>query len=206
MDNLTLFDGKRCRVCKKWVAYTDYYRNKRNSDGYSCDCKVCSRDYQLMYQPIYGPIYKQDHQEQLREKWRDRERDRSLVKTPEWRRIHYQATAKWQNRSAGKRKIRRIARNEENPEYQKHLRRIAKFKRRGAAGTYTNLEWQAVLDDYGRCCLKCGSKDDITADHVLPISKGGSNMIDNIQPLCRVCNSVKFDKHIDYRPLHLVLK
>jgi len=38
------------------------------------------------------------------------------------------------------------------------------------------------------------------ADHVLPVSKGGTSYISNIQPLCQPCNSGKKDKHIDYRP------
>jgi hypothetical protein len=36
-------------------------------------------------------------------------------------------------------------------------------------------------------------------DHILPVSRGGTNAIDNVQPLCRKCNSEKLDSYIDFR-------
>jgi len=46
-------------------------------------------------------------------------------------------------------------------------------------------------DDY-KCCA-CGSREDITIDHIYPESKGGSSDPSNLQTLCRVCNSKKGD-------------
>lgn len=45
------------------------------------------------------------------------------------------------------------------------------------------------LDNYA--CVVCGAKDDITVDHIIPLSRGGSNDFDNLQTLCRSCNSRK---------------
>jgi 5-methylcytosine-specific restriction endonuclease McrA len=39
----------------------------------------------------------------------------------------------------------------------------------------------------------------LTVDHVIPISMDGSNNIENIQPLCRECNSAKHTQTIDFR-------
>ena len=86
-----------------------------------------------------------------------------------------------------------------NPERSALHGRLKKQRRR-AAGIFTLQEWQQVLATYGENCLACGSDDPPTIDHVVPISKGGSNTIENIQPLCQSCNSRKHTKVIDYRP------
>jgi len=47
--------------------------------------------------------------------------------------------------------------------------------------------WQR---DQGKC-IKCGSKEKLEFDHVIPVSKGGSNTERNIQLLCEQCNRTK---------------
>ena len=42
-------------------------------------------------------------------------------------------------------------------------------------------------------CQYCGATDDLAIDHIFPFSRGGSNEADNLQVLCRACNSAKSD-------------
>ena len=49
-------------------------------------------------------------------------------------------------------------------------------------------------------CLKCKDKKFIIPDHIKSASIGGSNSIENIQPICLNCNSAKRTEIIDYRP------
>ncbi len=48
-------------------------------------------------------------------------------------------------------------------------------------------------------CLKCGTDKKLTIDHVIPISKKGSNDFSNLQTLCKKCNSLKGSEIVDYR-------
>lgn len=72
-------------------------------------------------------------------------------------------------------------------------------------GRHTEEQWQALLDFCGRACLKCGAKESelfgaaLTKDHVVMVSKGGSDSIDNLQPLCRNCNTRSASGREDYR-------
>jgi len=75
-----------------------------------------------------------------------------------------------------------------------------KAKKRGNGGTYTKVEFIQLCQKYGNRCLMC-QRDDVklTADHVVPIFLGGSNYIENIQPLCVSCNSKKHTTILDLR-------
>lgn len=48
-----------------------------------------------------------------------------------------------------------------------------------------------VFERDGFRCRECGSADDLTIDHVIPKSRGGTHAEDNLQTLCRSCNSRK---------------
>jgi 5-methylcytosine-specific restriction endonuclease McrA len=90
-----------------------------------------------------------------------------------------------------------------HPEFvyvSKHNSRARKEK---AAATLTTQEWVDLKAFYGYHCLCCGKQEPeikLTADHVIPLSKGGASTIANIQPLCLSCNAKKSASSTDYRP------
>ena len=67
-------------------------------------------------------------------------------------------------------------------------------RKAGAIGSHTTEEWYEVLAEYNFKCAICGSTENLTEDHIVPLSRGGSDYIENIQPLCSRCNASKNNK------------
>lgn len=86
-----------------------------------------------------------------------------------------------------------------HPDTIAHLKTRRYAREKGAEGKHTKTEWDNLKKRYNYCCAICGEKKPLTVDHIIPLSKGGSDYIENIQPLCRNCNSKKNNK-LDYSP------
>ena len=82
--------------------------------------------------------------------------------------------------------------------YRRHPDRVAahRHKRRALAGTFTEVDIAALLRRQHRRCALCRTSiaRGYQIDHIVPVSKGGSNWPANLQLLCRLCNLRKFDK------------
>ena len=79
-----------------------------------------------------------------------------------------------------------------------------KARKKEAIGNHTFGEWELLKKQYGYTCPACGRKEPeikLTEDHIIPLSKGGSDYIENIQPLCVSCNTRKYTKTTKYKPV-----
>ncbi|MCL2116417.1 MAG: HNH endonuclease [Methanobrevibacter sp.] len=65
--------------------------------------------------------------------------------------------------------------------------------------TVSNSIRNKVLERDNYTCLSCGTKENLTIDHIIPRVEGGTNDIDNLQVLCQHCNLTKGFKKVDYR-------
>jgi len=77
-------------------------------------------------------------------------------------------------------------------------RRVMKL---GNGGYHTLEEWEILKAQYNWTCPACKKQESeisLTEDHIIPLSKGGSDNIENIQPLCQSCNCKKHAKIIKY--------
>lgn len=77
-----------------------------------------------------------------------------------------------------------------------HRRRI---RTQQGGPSCTPAQWAAMCAWFGNVCLCCNAAAPLTMDHVIPVVKDGTNGIENMQPLCRSCNSKKGVQIIDYR-------
>lgn len=127
---------------------------------------------------------------QSRQYGRDKQRERRKAKPDETK-----ANAlRW--RLANPEKQRAISRRayERHPETFAESSRKRKLLKRGALGSHNRVEWLECVDAAGNRCKHCGVSGDevkLTRDHIIPLTRGGTDFIDNIQPLCLSCNARK---------------
>jgi len=79
-----------------------------------------------------------------------------------------------------------------NSERWAHLKARRYAREKGAVGSHTLEEWKELKEKFNNKCAKCKEEKLLTKDHIIPLSKKGTDYIDNIQPLCRNCNSRKW--------------
>ncbi|MFA6314995.1 MAG: NUMOD3 domain-containing DNA-binding protein [Candidatus Paceibacterota bacterium] len=105
---------------------------------------------------------------------------------------------------------RQIGKN--NPSYKHGLSNTSQYKSnmshrwrrmttRNTEGSHTIQEWEELKKEFHYMCLCCKRIEPeiiLTQDHIIPTIQGGTDYINNIQPLCRSCNSRKHAKHIDF--------
>ena len=94
----------------------------------------------------------------------------------------------------------------------KCLEYTKKRNARLANGSYTAEEWAKKLSEYAGTCHWCKQpiSDGVVTDHLIPVSRGGRNTIDNIVPSCHSCNQSKhaalpdefLARRPDLQPLH----
>ena len=175
---------KICNTCNEYKQETEFNKNKGSPDGFSYICRKCaSTKNKKRYLNI------QEELKNYSKKYRKNNYKIVLEKNVIYRHEHPDKARKYRDgwRFKNVETIRQHTRN-----------RRAKLK--NSFGTITKQEWQDLLETYNYTCLKCKRNDvSLSLDHVVPIVLGGTNTIDNAQPLCKSCNSSKGIKIIDYR-------
>lgn len=171
---------KRCSKCKSIKSTEDFWKNRWMSDGYQNYCKPCRKLYHQhdeQYQKKYSNFYHKSAKGKLaKRKYQQSEKHRATRK-------------RYKNSPKGRANVRK----------HENVRRTRKTQ---AGGSYTGFEWFTLCKFYEFSCLKCGKVflfEELTVDHIKPVSKGGTSFIWNLQPLCVSCNTGKGDRKIDYR-------
>ena len=179
-------EEKRCSRCGVDKPRTDFYPQPDLPSGVTSECKACLRQRVQRDRALHGNEINQ------------RRRQRHAA-DPERKRAANRASYR---RHVNKRRAATRAAYQKRPGDW-----VASWHRRrgrwaGTGGSWTWDEWQALCAQYGNRCLCCGSRGPLTVDHVIPLQRGGSNDIANLQPLCGACNDRKGTRPTDYRPLY----
>jgi 5-methylcytosine-specific restriction endonuclease McrA len=205
---------KTCTRCKQPKPLAEFYANPRYKDGHMTWCKLCHKAYRDANREKRNAQMKawaDAHREQQRVyhrayyQTRDEFRQRRQQARRERDRYRWAAEPAYRERK-NRQKAESLSRRADDPIFRRKRagwRYVANQRRRArlaaAPGNHTSAEWRALCRVYGGRCACCGKKAELTADHIVPLSRGGSNDIANIQPLCKLCNSKKHTKTVDYR-------
>jgi 5-methylcytosine-specific restriction endonuclease McrA len=214
---------KKCTKCGERKSRGEFCKDKSRKDGLQVWCNVCLGEYRKENKErnkAYLDKYQIENKETLRQK--DREyRNKNREEISQRRREHYQVNREknmetsrqyreeypethrvWSQKNRAR--IKSIANlwRKNNPDRVSGYNRTTKARRMSVEGKITAREWNDLKARYNYTCLRCRQQEPeikLTLDHVLPLVKGGKNVIENAQPLCLSCNCSKKDKHIDYR-------
>ena len=214
---------KFCKDCDSWKNTEDFNLNKKRSDGLSFYCRDCSRRKAKKYysdnpepakerakahrlsdperKSLNGARWRAANKEYMKEYgkvWYSKNKD----KASELGKINYlknkevldAKNKKWaQNNLEARRehKKRWKAKNKERVRLDS-LRRRARLSEVSTV-PFTETELAQKFSYWGNACWICRGPVE-AADHVKPVSKGGSHMLANLRPICRPCNSSKRDK------------
>ena len=174
---------KRCSKCRAVKSLSEFSKKSDRTSGYASECKECDNA---------GT-----------QKSRQENKDLVLKSNATYRENNREKIRAWHRKNYAENRDELLAQKLEYQKNNKAVRDAKNENRRArrvdAEGSFTKKEWIDLCNKYGNKCLCCGEKKKLTADHVIPLEKGGTNYITNIQPLCGSCNSRKHTKAIDYR-------
>ncbi|HAM42100.1 MAG TPA: hypothetical protein DCP69_12435 [Candidatus Omnitrophica bacterium] len=84
-----------------------------------------------------------------------------------------------------------------NKERHNHNASAYRARKLRAPGSHSVEQWEVLKEAYSYRCAYCLCKRPLTRDHVVPLTLGGSDSIENILPACQQCNSRKHTKTPD---------
>lgn len=165
---LSLFDEKQCYRCKKVLPRTDFYwfRDSHTKDGYQTRCKQCNYELTREWQKANKETINRNNRI-----WAQENVEKIRAKNAMWNKLNQAKRQSYENKR--------------------------RAKKAQSSGSYTDEQvWNLFRDQEGYC-FHCGV-DLIPIgyhqDHWIPLSKGGSNNIENIRLLCPKCNLRKGNK------------
>lgn len=210
--------NKKCTGCKIEKEISLFSIDNRAKDKLQIRCKDCQIKYKKEYRSknkekikLSGQIYRELNKEKEKKRhaiYRENNKEKERIRHKKYVEENKEKIAIKNKKYYKKAKIKLSIYNKkwakENPE--KVLLYVHEYRARKMqnGGIFTDKEWLVIKERYNHTCLRCFDYEpniQLTIDHVVPLSCDGSNIIENIQPLCQACNSSKGTKSTDYRSL-----
>jgi hypothetical protein len=182
---MSIVSSKSCTRCSEMKPLTDYYKHTRTKDGRQSRCKTCQ---------IITVSEKHAENKEAVSAWHRAYRERNKEA-----RNAYSREYREKNKEALNARSREYAKNNRDKHNEANRRRKARRAGNGFE-KYTEVE---ALELYGIDCHLCMEPIDMDAprncrgegwerglhfDHVISLSNGGPDNLENIRPSHAVCN------------------
>ena len=153
-----------CIKCKVFKPFSDFHKNARTSEGINNECKICKNSRSKQRYQEYGELLRGQ--------------------------MAFQRANSYQHRLEIERASRKRRKSFQRP--RKNARQ--QIRNRLLVANIWTIKDSEINALYSRPCYNCATKEDLSIDHIIPLSRGGRHSIGNLQTLCRPCNSSKGDK------------
>lgn len=176
-----------CVCCKKEKTLFDFHKNSSRSDGLSPYCRTCTAAKVKASRIAKGlpVITKRQTREERNQKALDRYY-RNREKYLERRVLEYDHIIEIERASR--------LRNKEKQRPAKNARQRVR-NRIVQGGEFVILD-KELRKIYNQPCAACGTMENLSMDHIIPLARGGSHSVGNLMTLCRSCNASKSKKTI----------
>lgn len=171
---------KFCRRCKGEFSLSAFGINRATKDGLHKMCKACRNADEKRLRKLNPHITRRANV-----RWRKKNPERAKFHRDKYFREHRELYA-----------ARATAWLKAHPEAKLAYTAAYRSRLAGAKGKHTPAQLRELLKQQdGKCnaCL-CDISEKPSPDHIVALSRGGSNYISNIQLLCGLCNSRKHAK------------
>lgn len=199
---------KRCTKCGKEKPTEEFVKYNYKLNKYRSTCLECDRKRYKKYREA-NPEKARESQKKYREanpekdrerqrKYREQNREKIREKRKKYREQNREKFLEIEKKSRKKNRENRRDYNKRWAIENKLARKSHKQNRRArykqANGKLHRESIKARFEYYGNKCYYCSATNDLTIEHRIPLSRGGTNWPSNIVPACGLCNSKKGTK------------
>jgi 5-methylcytosine-specific restriction endonuclease McrA len=183
-------DLKTCAVCRAELSRSEFHKDKTKKDGLVSTCKPCAKARATEWY-LANP----ERAKEARRGWDSRNRDHLNALRKQQRKDNPERFRAKRERLDKGRQAENVKRWVENNRDRRRMHALAhQNKRRHAPGTgFTADDVLRLLHEQNFECVACRAsvQEKRHVDHIVPLSRGGRNDLDNIQILCPPCNLCK---------------